>query len=75
MQEWPQEWLKENLPEVWEMEVWPHSSPNYSLLDYFVWGVSRLLANAKPHNKIEGFIQKMKAVMGSLNRDTVAKAY
>jgi hypothetical protein len=63
-----QEWLKENLLEVWEMEVWPPSSPNYSLLDYFVWGVSGLLVNAKPHNKIEGLIQKMKAVMGSLDR-------
>ena len=70
-----QEWLKENLPEVWEMEVWPPGSPNYSLLDYFVWGVSGLLVNANPHNKIEGLIQKMKAVMGSLDRSTVAKAY
>ena len=70
-----QEWLKENLPEVLEMEVWPPSSPNYSLLDYFVWGVSGALVNAKPHNKIEGLIQKMKAVMGSLDRGTVAKAY
>jgi hypothetical protein len=23
-----QEWLQENLPEVWEKEVWPPSSPN-----------------------------------------------
>jgi hypothetical protein len=23
-----QEWLQENLPEVWEKEVWPSSSPN-----------------------------------------------
>ncbi len=70
-----QEWLKENLPEVLEMEVWPPSTPNYSLLDYFVWGVSGLLVNAKPHKKIEGLIQKMKAVMGSLDRGTVVKAY
>jgi hypothetical protein len=70
-----QEWLKEDLPEVWEMEFWPPSSPNYSLLDYFVWGVSGLLVNAKHHNKIGGLIQKMKAVMGSLDRGTVAKAF
>jgi hypothetical protein len=57
------------------MEVWPPSSHNYSLLAYFVWGVSGLLVNAKPHNKIEGLIQKMKAVMASLDRGTVAKAY
>jgi hypothetical protein len=23
-------------------EVWPPSSPDYSFLDYFVWGVSEL---------------------------------
>jgi hypothetical protein len=40
-----------------------------------VWGVSGILVNAKPNNKIEGLIQKMKAVMGSLHRGTVAKAY
>jgi hypothetical protein len=68
-----QEWLKESLPEVWEMEVWPPSSSNYSLLDYFVWGVYGILVNAKPHNKIEGLIQKMKAVTGSLHRGTVAR--
>jgi hypothetical protein len=31
-----QEWLKENLPDVWEKEVRPPCSPNYSLLDNFV---------------------------------------
>jgi hypothetical protein len=61
-----QEWLKESLPEVWEKEVWPpSSSPNYSLLDYFVWGVSELLFDAKPRNKIKELIQKLKVVMGS----------
>jgi hypothetical protein len=35
-------WLKENLQEVWDKEVWPPSSPDYSLLDYFVSGVSEL---------------------------------
>jgi hypothetical protein len=32
-----QDWLKENLQEVWDKEVWPPSSPDYSLLDFFVW--------------------------------------
>jgi hypothetical protein len=70
-----QKWLKENLPEVWEKEVWPLSSPNNSLFDYSVWSVSELLVNAKPSNKIEVLIQKMKVMMRSLDRDTVAKAY
>ncbi len=45
---------EENLPEVWEKEVLPPSSPDCNPLDYFVWGVSELLVIAKPHkNKIE----------------------
>ena len=36
-------------------------------------GVSELQVNAKPHDKIEDLIPKMKAVMGSLDRDTEAK--
>ncbi len=40
----------------------------YIFSDYFVWGVSKLLVNAKLHNKIVGLIQKMKVVMGSLDR-------
>jgi hypothetical protein len=67
--------LKENFPDVWEKEAWPPSSPDYSHLDFFVWGHSELLVNAKPRNKIEDLIQKMKVVKGSLDRDTVAKSY
>ncbi len=35
-----QDWLKENLTEVWVEEVWPPSSPDCNPFDYFVWGVS-----------------------------------
>ncbi len=35
-----QDWLKENLLEVWEKEIWPPSSPDCNPLDYFVWGVT-----------------------------------
>jgi hypothetical protein len=69
-----QNWLKKNLPEMWEKEVWPPSSPDCNPNDYFVWGVTELRVNKKPHNKTEDLIQKIKEVMGSLYRDTVAKA-
>jgi hypothetical protein len=59
---------------VRDKEVWPPSSPVYSLLDYFVCGVSQLLVSAKSHNKIQNLIQKMRALMGFLDWDTVAKA-
>ncbi len=37
-----QNWLKENLTEVWVEEVWLPSSPDCEHFDYFVWGVSEL---------------------------------
>jgi hypothetical protein len=60
---------------VWDKEVGPPISPDCKHLDNFVWGVSELMIKAKPHNKTEDLILKIKEVMGSLDRDTVAKAY
>ncbi len=60
---------------MWQKEVRPPNSPNYSILYYFVRDVSQLLVNAKPRNKIKDLIQKMKVVKGSLDMGTVAKAY
>jgi hypothetical protein len=34
-----QDWLEENLSEVWDKEVWSPSSSDCNYLDYFVWGV------------------------------------
>jgi hypothetical protein len=42
-----QNWLKENLTEVWVEEVWLLSSPDCKPFDYFVCGVSELRIKAK----------------------------
>jgi hypothetical protein len=60
--------------EVWVEEVWLPSSPDCKPFDYFVCGVSELRVKAKSRNKYKDLIQKMKEVMGSLARDTKAKA-
>ncbi len=60
---------------MWDKEVLPPSSPECNHLDYFVLGVSELWVKAKPHNKTEDLILKIKEVMGSLDRDTVVKAF
>jgi hypothetical protein len=69
-----QNWLKENLTEVWVEEVWLPSSPDCKPSEFFVWGVSELRVKANFRNKSKDLIQKMKEVMGSLARDTLAKA-
>ncbi len=69
-----QDWLKRNLTEVWVEEVWPPSSPDCNLFDYFVCGVSKVRVSAKSHSRLKDLIQKMKEVMGPLVRETPAKA-
>ncbi len=69
-----QNWLKENLTEVCVEEVWLPSSPDCKPFDYFVCGESELRVKAKSRNKFKDLIQKMKEVMVSLARDTLAKA-
>ncbi len=59
---------------MWVEEVWLPSSPDCKPFDYFVWGVSELRVKAKSRNKSKDLIQKMKEVMGTLARDTLAKA-
>ena len=55
-------------------EVWLPSSPDCKPFDYFVCGVSELWVKAKSRNKSKDLIQKMKEVMRSLARGTLAKA-
>lgn len=69
-----QEWLADNLPEFWPKEVWPPSSPDCNPLDYFVWGVCEREVNKAPHNTLDSVKNKIKEVMGNLERDLVAKA-
>ncbi len=59
---------------VWEKEVWPPILPISNPTDYFACGVTESKVKARPHNKTEDLIKKIKEVMGSLNRDTVAKS-
>jgi flagellar biosynthesis regulator FlbT len=39
-----------------------------------IFKASLTLVNAAPHNKTEDLLKKIKEVMGSLDKDTVAKA-
>ena len=56
------------------MEVWPPSMPDCSNLDCFVCGVFALKITAKDQHKTKALIQKIKELMGSLDKDTMAKA-
>ncbi len=59
---------------MWEKKIWPPSSVVCSPVDYLACGVPDLRIRAQLHNKSKGLIPKIKKVMGSLDRNTVAKA-
>jgi hypothetical protein len=48
--------------------------PDHNSFCFFESGESELWVIAKFRNKTKDLIQKIKEVMGSLNRDTMAKA-
>jgi hypothetical protein len=54
-------------------EVWPTSSPDCSPLDYSVWGVAELKANAAVHKKTEDLTKKIKEEMGFFDRDIMVR--
>jgi hypothetical protein len=43
-------------------------------MDNFAWGVAQLDVNKCPEKTLDSLVQKMKEVMGSLERNTVARA-
>jgi hypothetical protein len=69
------DWLKESLSEMWEKQIWPPSSPGCNPLDYFMCGISEYRVNVKPNNITAYPISRIMEVMGSLDRDTMAKAF
>jgi hypothetical protein len=59
---------------VREKEKEASQLPDCSPLDYFAWGVFELRVKAKSHNKTKDLIPKIRGMMVSLARNTVAKA-
>jgi hypothetical protein len=69
-----QDWLKESLTEGREKEIWPPSCTGCYSFVWILLGVSGLRANLKPHNKTENLLPKIKEVMRSFDRNTMAEA-
>jgi hypothetical protein len=59
---------------MWEKNIWTPSSPDCNPLDYFAWDIFELRVRAKSHNKTKDLIPKVRGVVVSLARNTVAEA-
>jgi hypothetical protein len=66
--------VRENLSFFWEKKVWPPSSPDCNLLDYFVWGVAERDTNSSPHKTKESLIASIKEVFSNFPREDLKKA-
>ena len=55
------------------MEVWPPSSPDFNLLDFFLCGVSRRDINRSSYNKKQSLITSMKKAFSNIPREAVER--
>ena len=69
-----QAWLHTNVPFHWSPDLWPPSSPDCNPLDFYVWGVVEREVNKVRHATLDDVKAAVSRVMGSLDKNTVAKA-
>jgi transposase len=69
-----QDWCRENLPFLWEKEVWPSSSPDCNPMDNFVWGVSERDVNRSPHNTKLSLINTIMEMFSHFSREDIQRA-
>lgn len=67
-------WLKANVPELWEKEVWPPSSPDCNPLDYYVWSMVEKDVNQHYHTSVDSLKNKIQEVMTNLDKQVLVKA-
>ena len=53
-------WLKSNLPDCWDKEIWPPSRPDLNPMDYSVWAWIEERACSKPHGSVTSLKSSIK---------------
>jgi hypothetical protein len=69
-----QDWLKAYLKNHCPKEIWPPSSLDCNLLDYFMWSVVEREVNKHPHNTLASLNAKILVVMAKIDREVVIPA-
>ena len=55
--------------------MWPPSSPEHKLLDYFMWCEFEREVNKQPHNTLASRRAKISEVMANMDREFVIQYY
>lgn len=66
-------WLKNNLTDFWDKDVWPPFSPDLNPLDYGIWGVMEREACATHHNSLETLKASITEAWDNLSDEFVVK--
>ncbi|QQP49892.1 Uncharacterized protein FKW44_010712, partial [Caligus rogercresseyi] len=64
-----QAWLLENLPYHWSPHLWPPSSPDCNLLDYFFWGIVENKTNKHAHNTLDSLRAAIVEEFANMKKD------
>jgi hypothetical protein len=68
-----QKWFRENLPFFWEKDIWPPSSLDCNLWDYFVCGVSDRYNKSSKQNTKQSLINSIMEVFSNFCRNDVKR--
>ncbi|QQP56995.1 Transposable element tcb1 transposase, partial [Caligus rogercresseyi] len=68
-----QSWLKENVPNFWDLNTWPPYSPDLHPCDYCLWG--KLESCAIHHNNVASLKASIKSELNKLDPAQVSTAW
>lgn len=69
-----QKFLETNMANFWSKEVWPPSSPDLSVLDFFWWGVVAERSNSTSHPNLDSLKASIVEAWGQIPRDSIIRA-
>ena len=68
-----QDWLRSNMAEFWEKDVWPSNSPDLNPLDYSIWSVVEAKACQSSHPNRETLKLSVAKAWRALKPDYIVK--
>jgi hypothetical protein len=70
-----QDGLKANLKDHWSKEIWPPSSKDCNLSDYFMWSEVEREDSGLPHNILASLRSKISELMADMGREVIIPPY
>ena len=69
-----QEWLSNNIPDFFNKDEWPPSSPDLNPCDYYLWGRMEAIVNNHAHKSLQALKRAILRSWNDLDHEEVARA-